>query len=288
MASFAATLLLALLAQDEDAVRLLKEKGAKVTETKGVVTGVDASDVSAWTDEEYKALGRLSRLKTLSLSKGPSDGQLALLSGLQELESLQTNLSTATDDGMKGLLPLKKLRILKFFHPAKTFTGSGLASLAALPDLERLTVAGSLEFGDDGMAAVATLTRLKEFRTWHAGQTIEGVKKLKSLPNLKSLTLGQRLAYKPPTTVSDETLPILAELSSLESLQLEEARLSFDALKQLKSLAGLKTLILQGIDIADADVERLRAELPRATLTWMKPSEIYQKRIQALFGAEKR
>ena len=62
-----------------------------------------------------------------------------------------------------------------------------LVHLAELPNLQSLTVAGSLAFNDEGMAAVAKLTGLKEFRTWHAGGTDEGVKKLKALKNLKSL-----------------------------------------------------------------------------------------------------
>ena len=278
------TALLLLLALQADDVRLLREKGAKVVESNGVATTVEASDVSKWTEDDFQRLGRLTKLRTLSLDGGPTDSTVVHLAGLAELEYLQTNRSELTDEGMKALAPLKKLKNLKLFHPGKAFTGTGLAHLAELPDLERLTVAGSLQFGDDGMAAVAKLVRLKEFRTWHAGQTIEGVKKLRELKALKHLTLGQRLAYKPPTTVSDETIAVIAELGSLESLQLEEARLSFDALKRLKSLPALKTVLLQGIDIADADIDRLRAELPKVELKATKPTEAYQKRIQALFG----
>ena len=288
MISIAAALVLTFLAQDEEAVRHLKEKGAKITESKGVATGVEASDISKWTDEEYKCLGQLSRLRTLSVSGGPTDAGWALLSGLSELESIQTNISPATDDGIKALTSLKKLKILKFFHPGKAFTGTGLARLAELPDLESLTIAGSLQFADEGMAAVAKLSHLKEFRSWHAGPTVEGIKKLKDLKNLKKLTLGQRLAYTPPTTLSDETMLVLSEIPSLESIQLDEARLSLDAVKQLKKLAGLKSLSLQGIDIAESDIELLRAELPGVALQWTKPNEAYQKRIQALFGAPKR
>ena len=101
---------------------------------------------------------------------------------------------------------LKNLKNLKFFHPGKSFSGAGLVHLAELPNLQSLTVAGSLAFNDDGMAAVAKLTSLTEFRTWHAGGTDEGVKKLKKLKHLKSLYLGQRLTYKPPACPTDETL----------------------------------------------------------------------------------
>jgi hypothetical protein len=199
---------------------------------------------------------------------------------------LQTNESRVTDDGLKALLGLKKLKTLKFFHPGKSFTGAGLAHLVELPALERLTVAGSISFGDEGMAAAAKLVHLKEFRTWHAGQTLEGVKCLRSLKELQSLTLGQRLAYQPPTTLSDETLAVLAELTSLESLRLEEARLKRGSLALLKALPGMKTLVLEGIDIPEGDVELLRQDFPKVSIQWTKPNETYAKRIQALFGKE--
>jgi hypothetical protein len=269
---------------DADIAKLLKDKGAKVTESKGAVTSVDVGDCSTWTDEHYRQLGKLAHLKSLSMGAGLGDASLPLLAGLTELESLSTNQSLITDDGVKSLAVLKSLKVLKFFHPGKSFSGAGLAALAEMPALESLTVAGSLAFNDDGMAAVAKLSRLKEFRSWHAGQTLEGVKKLKDLPNLKQLNLGQRLAYKPPTTVSDETLAVLAELKTLESLQLGEARLKADALRRLKDLPALKKLVLDGIDIPEADVEGLKKDLSKVDIKWTKPSDVYMKRIQALFG----
>jgi hypothetical protein len=256
-----------------------------VTEAKGVVTAVMISDGSKLTDADFRQLGRLAHLRTLNLNNCLNDDRLALLTGLTELEYLQTNLAQVSDDGLKPMAKLKGLKTVKFFHPGKAFSGAGLAHLAGLPNLERLTVAGSLAFNDDGMAAVAKLTRLREFRTWHAGPTDEGIRRLKDLPHLKSLYLGQRLTYKPPACPSDATLAVLAELSSLESLQLHEARLTFAALQQLRKLPALKQLTLGGVEIAAADVERLRKELPRVKVEWTEPNETYRKRIRALFGS---
>ncbi|HXX94828.1 MAG TPA: hypothetical protein VEN81_14470 [Planctomycetota bacterium] len=270
---------------DADTAKLLRERGAKVVEAGGAATSVDANDCSKWGEEEFRRLGQLAHLKNLTLGPGLDDRFLALLGGLAELETLQTNLSTVTDEGVKLFLPLRKLKVLKFFHPAKSFTGTGLAALAELPNLERLTVAGSLAFGDEGMAAVATLVNLREFRSWHAGQTLEGVKKLRALKNLKSLTLGQRLAYTPPTTLADESIAVLAEIPSLETLQLEEARLTFESLRQLARLPALKKLTLEGIDLREGDLERIRGELPKAEVQWTRPSDVYMKRIKALFGS---
>jgi hypothetical protein len=271
-------------AGDAEVAKVLKDRGAQVTETKGLVTSVTVQDGSKWTDTEFRQLMQLRHLKMLSLSDGLNDERLAQLAGLAELEYLQTNLAQITDEGLKPLAQLKNLKNLKFFHPGKAFTGAGLAHLAGSPSLERLTVAGSLAFNDDGMAAVARLGGLKEFRTWHAGGTDEGVKKLKELKNLKSLTLGQRLTYKLPACPTDETIAILAEMTSLESLQLEEARLTLAALRQLKQLPALKKLTLAGIDIPKEDVERLKVEMPAVKIEWTEPNEVYQRRIRALFG----
>lgn len=273
-----------LFADDAEIGKLLKEKGVAVVESKGVVAAVTVNDGSKLTDADFRQIGRLAHLKMLNLNNCLNDERLPLLSDLGELEYLQTNLAQVTDDGLKPLARLKNLRNLKFFHPGKAFSGVGLAHLAELPHLERLTVAGSLAFNDDGMAAVAKLTRLQELRTWHAGPTQEGVKKLKALPHLKSLYLGQRLTYKPPACPTDETIAILVEMKSLETLQLDEARLSLAALQQLKQLPALKKLTLGGIDISKEGVERLQKELPQVKIEWTVPNETYRKRIGALFG----
>ncbi len=193
-------------ADDAEIGKLLKAKGVEVKESKGTITALTVKDGSKLTDEDFRQIARLSHLKTLSLSNGLNDDRLSQLAGLAELESLQTNLAQITDAGIKPLAQLKNLKTLKFFHPGKAFSGAGLVHLASLPNLQSLTVAGSLAFNDDGLAAVAKLTGLKEFRTWHAGSTNEGVKKLKELKNLKSLYLGQRLSYKPPACPTDETI----------------------------------------------------------------------------------
>lgn len=289
---FVAALLLFVLAacsvraDEAEIAKLLKEKGVMVTESKGTVTAVTVPDGAKLTDADFKQLTQLVHLKTLDLNNCLNNDRLAQLTNLAELEYLQTNLAQITDEGLKPLAQLKNLRNVKFFHPGKSFSGAGLAQLADLPHLERLTVAGSFEFNDEGMAAVARLTNLQEFRTWHVGVTQEGVKKLKELKNLKSLNLGQRLTYKPPACPTDETLAILAELKSLETLQLSEAHLTLTALEQLKQLPALKKLTLDGIDIPKADVERLRKDLPAVKIDWTEPNETYKKRIQALFGSE--
>lgn len=272
-------------ADEAQALQTLRTAGAKLTETKGVVTGCEIADAATITVEQLQLLAQLPQLKSLSFGKGLSDEMLAKLPRLANLESFSSNASTATDDGIKSLARYEKLRSIALFHPGKQFTGSGLAALAELPQLDRLTVAGSLAFDDSGMAAVGQLSHLQNFRTWHTGVTNDGLKKLASLPKLESLVVGQRLAYKGAVCPSDETTPILAEFKALRSLDLQEARLSRSALEKLKAISSLKTLKLSGVEISAADLAQLKQELPGVEITWTEPSEAFQKRIKALFGS---
>ena len=272
-----------LCADDASIIAALKSKGAETTETRGTVTGVSFRDCSALTTDDYALLRQLSQLRMLMLGAGSNDASLQALGTLNDLEMFSSNGLDATDEGIRALTAHRKLKTIALFHPGKSFTGTGLAALVELPALERLTVAGSLQFADAGMAAVARLEGLKEFRTWHTGVTLAGVKNLTALKNLTSLMLGQRLSYQPPTTLADDTLPVLAELTSLEALNLGEARLSLAAMSQLKKLPKLKRLTLDGIDLSESDLAALKQQLPSVDVRWTAPSDVYLKRINALF-----
>ena len=261
----------------------LKSKGAELTETKGLVTGLSFADCSKLTAADYAQIPSLTAVKLLSFGKGFNDEGLKAIGAATGVETLSTNGMDISDEGARALAAWKGLRSIAFFHPGQRLSGTGLAALAALPQLERLTVAGSVAFADDGMAAVAALTQLKGFRTWHSGVTPEGVKKLAALKKLTSIYLGQRLSYTPPVTLSDAALPVLAELPLLEDVTLSEARLTPGALGQLKKLAHLKRLTLDGIDIAESDLAALKQQLPKTDVRWTPPNEAARKRIDALF-----
>lgn len=282
IASFLSTLALAatLHAGDAEILAALKAKGATLTETKGVVTAVSIPDCTKLAAADYAQIPQLTSVKQLSLGKGLDDTALKAIGAATSIENLSTNGMDVTDDGIKALAAWTGLRSLAIFHPGKTFTGTGLA---ALTQLERLTVAGSAAFADEGIAAVITLTQLKNFRTWHSGVTPDGVKQLAGLKGLTSLYLGQRLSNTPPVTLSDAALPVVAGLPLLEDITLSEARLTLSALGQLKQLSHLKRLTLDGIDIAESDVATLKQQLPKTDLRWTAPNEAAKKRIGALF-----
>lgn len=279
-------LLLALLQVDD-----LKALGADVTEKDGAITRVSFKDCAKLGPEEYKRLGAIKGLKSLTLYGGKktlTDATLPLLAPLAEtLEELNTEGTHITDAGLAGFAALKNLKSLAFFHPSldlKEFNGSGYAALKDLPKLEKLTIAGT-RADDRLMAAVGQLTQLKDFRTWHTHQSQAGNAALEKLPNLTGLTLGQRLRRWDGTSnalsLDDSTFDVLVKLKNLESLSLDEARLTLPALLKLKELPRLKKLSLARIDISAEDVEKLKAALPAVKLDVKPLTDDERKKLEA-------
>jgi hypothetical protein len=259
----------------QPAIDRLNDFGAVLTKQGDVVVGAVVKDTTGMTDDDFRALGRLRHLRTLQISGEEfNDRTLGHLTGLTELEDLQTNQAQFTDAGLQQFTAFKKLKQIKFFHTSlkrKDFTGAGFAAWTEMPNLRRLTVAGC-PFNDAGMAAVGKLTQLENFRTWHTYQTEAGNTHLKSLTNLTSLHLGQRLrrygGASNALSLTDATLDVLAELKSVDTLHLAEARLTADALGRLRKLPKLKRLELDRVDLTPADAERLIELLPNVMIDW--------------------
>lgn len=119
------------------------------------------------------------------------------------------------------------LRQLSFFHLSfrkEGFTGAGFVHLQPLAKLERLTVAG-MSMGDEGFATNARAHTTRQLSTWHTYQTEAGNELMARLP-LTKLKIGQRLprnGAKPSLT--NESLPVLAGMSTLEELQMRQSSL---------------------------------------------------------------
>ena len=268
---------LAATASDAELAAKFRALGAQVTESAGTVTKVSFKDCSKLGDTEFRDLGQLKSLKALTLygqCHGLTDQTLPHLAGLSALEELGTDGIQVTDAGLAALTTLTNLRSASFFHiafPDKGFTGAGFAAFKILPKLERLTVAGT-PFNDRGMAAIGQLTQLKEFSTWHTYQTQAGNEHLLALKNLRVLKLGQRLRRydgKPNLlSLDDATLAVVAKLTSLEALSFDEVRLTHAGLSALRALPALKKLSLLRTDIPEADLAKLRADLPTVTIDW--------------------
>lgn len=248
-------------------ITALEKMGAKVIQTAEVVTQVQVK-CDTFTEADFKTLSSFTTIKDLTISgKTITDRTLPLLAGLTNLERLSTNEIQLTDEGYKHFAAFPKLTSLSLFHPAfrsKNFTGSGLVHLKSLPNLERLTFAGSTA-GDAAMAAIGQLTQLKDFRTWHTAQTRAGNAHLLNLKNLTGLRLGQRLpewGKDSPISFDESTMETIAKITTLESLELTEARLSARMIPHLRSLPKLTKLKIETVDISVEDVAAIQRALP--------------------------
>lgn len=279
--------LLLALAQDVDT---LKSLGAELTQKDGAITRVSFKDCSKLGEREYKLLGSLQGLKSLTLYGGKktlTDATLPLLSPLAEsLEELNLEGTHITDEGHKPFAAFKNVKSMSFYHPSldiKGFTGAGFAALKELPKLEKLTIAGT-RADDRLMEAVGQLTQLKDFRTWHTHQSQAGNAHLLKLPQLRSLTLGQRLrrwdGSSNALSLDDSTFDVLVKLTTLESLSLDETRLSLDGLLKLKALPSLKKLELRRIELAAEDVEKLKAALPQCKVDVKAMTDEERKKLE--------
>jgi metallo-beta-lactamase class B len=272
-------------------IEQLEKVGAKFTRAKDVITSVRIDDLAKFADTDFQALGKLKTLKVFSSSGEKLDDRtLAYLTGLTALEDISTNAAQFTDVGLKQFTAFKNVRQIKFFHTSlrrKDFNGSGLAELAALPNLRALTVAGC-PFDDAGMAAVGKLVQLENFRTWHTYQTEAGNVHLKSLVNLKSLMLGQRLRRyggdSNAHSLTDASLENIVGLKSLDTLTLMEQKFSLSALEKLKALPNLKRLSLTQVDLSADDVEKLKAALPSVKVDFKPMDEAERGRFERILA----
>lgn len=271
-------LTLAWPARGETPADALRALGGKVVEKNGVVVELSV-DTAAFTDADFDRVGACTTLRKLSLNgKTLTDATLPRLARLTALEELSTNGSALTDDGYRHFEVFTNLVRLALWHPSfgsPTFTGAGLAHLKALPKLERLTFAGTTT-GDAALEAVGQLTQLKEFSTWHTAQTQAGNEFLTRLPRLTRLKIGQRLpkyGQTSPASLDGTTLPVLARIPSLETLELMETRLTAADLAGLKEAKGLKKLVIQQVDIPAADIDAVRAALPSVTVDFKPMGE---------------
>jgi len=251
--------------------------GAKVKLTDGVPT---AAAVSGLPPEHYSVLATATTLKSLSAAgKTLNDSILPLLAPLAGLEEFSSDGLDLTDEGFRHFAQFPKLRSLSLFHPSRgnaAFTGAGLAHLQALPQLQRLTFAGATA-GDPALEAVARLSQLREFRAWHNTETAQGNAHLASMTWLTHLKIGQRLPRSKDTPASFDaaTIPLLAQMSGLQSLELTEAILTASDLAPLASLPGLRKLTIKNCAFPPADLDALRTLLPQTEIIYtpMTPEE---------------
>ncbi len=157
-----------------------------------------------------------------------------------------------TDELLAQLKTLPKLRELNIGGTTK-ITAAGLAHLAELTGLEKLTLSSVNEsgepLGDVALRHVAGLKSLRELGVNECGTTDAGIKSLEGMSQLRHLDIYQE------GRLTDGAIASIAKLTGLKHLSLTSyvgterwgfMRFSPEALRQLTVLGDLEVLTLPG------------------------------------------
>jgi hypothetical protein len=163
-----------------------------------------------------------------------------------------------TDELVAQFKTLPKLRELHV-ETTKTLTPAGLAHLAALPALEKLSLCSLSHdgegLGDAAIERIVGLTSLRELSLRDCGTTDAGVRRLEGMPQLRRLSLGEgRLTDAALASIATLKRLQLLDLSSyVASEKLGRMRFSEAAIRKLAALEELEELHLVGHAVS-ADV----------------------------------
>jgi serine/threonine protein kinase len=175
--------------------------------------------------EMGEALSQLPGLRSLSLFESYcTDADIECLGALAQLECFDAQRTAATDRSVRTIGRLANLKALRLSDTG--VTDAGLAPLGALKSLESLRMTGN-QIDGSGLAALA------------------GCKSLRELNLHKCERLG------------DSALPIIAEIRSIEHLNLEFTGVTSEGLLHLTKLSKLRRLCLTGMRVDDLAVPHL-------------------------------
>ncbi|MCC6511715.1 MAG: redoxin domain-containing protein [Pirellulaceae bacterium] len=239
------------------------------------------------TSRSLPILAKLTRLKNLSLlAPGINDDNLEQLSLLHSLHTLQFGVyskgASITDAGARKVATITSLRALDL--TGTKITKIGLAEIAKLPRLEKLTLGGldiqpadlslfrfskSLnELDADRLATKNSddVTRaLSEIRSLRkVGRNVpvsrEGLRLLLTLPELRSLSVSANKRDMNFAGIGKE----LAKCTQLEDISLYRITINDDDLLELDGLNKLRRLVLSDTNIRGPGLAVL-AHMPELT-----------------------
>jgi len=270
-------------------VASLEAKGVKIRKSKdGTPIDATLSPEATITADDYATLGRITTLtRTYIVPKSlPFDDAAAIkIEGLDKLETFFANGAKLTDAGYKSLGKLKSLKQFGLDHwfrqDKNTPIGAGLAELAACPNLKNIRL-GGCDVGPEATQALATIKTLEKVDLFHTRYVNDdAVANLKPLPSVKHIILAAQYSGR----LTDAALKHLSDIPSLEEIEIKETRFTYDAgLSHLKKLKNLKRLNLDNTEIPEADLAKLKADLPSVKIEQTTPDATGLERLKSAFN----
>jgi Leucine-rich repeat (LRR) protein len=181
------------------------------------------------------------------------DEDLTTLCSLGNLDTLILDETRVQGPGVANLRKLEKLRVLGLRY-TPLGPKSGLFGIDSLRKLEKLDV-GETPIVDEALKQVALNRNLVAVRLNKTKITGAGLAHFKDAPRLAVLVLDDT------TKLERDHLACLSDLPALSHLSLARCRLGGPNLETLQKCQGLKTLNLDGNDLAPKKGEKKGKEL---------------------------
>jgi hypothetical protein len=177
-------------------------------------------------------------------SSNVTDADLAPLSGLTNIRSLDLQRSNITNAGLEKLKGLTKLQTLILSHT--NITGAGLSNLQGMTKLEVLDLSWT-RFVNEGLDYIKSLENLRELNLENTASSSRDLKHVAMCKKLKKLELRNN------PQITDAGLEYLKDMTQLEYLRV-----------------GGNSSVER---ITPAGVDNLRKALPRAEIisVFIKP-----------------
>lgn len=219
------------------------------------------------TDEAWKEIEALGARNIYVSGKGIDDAALARFAK-SPLEGLSIDGSSLTEAGLAVLKDMRQLQALGLSH-ALALKGPGLAAIANHPTLTTVSVGGT-GVGDAAMAPIASIRQLKKLALNHDQVTDAGLAALANHPALESLMFSPQMTPR----LTDESLKTVATLQALRELTINDTVLTYDGgLRLLKQLPNLQKLTLGKVGLSEADLAKLKADLPKVEIKFTPAAE---------------
>jgi hypothetical protein len=221
------------------------------------------------TDADMEDIVNYQQLTTFILSSpNVTDTGFRNIKSLKNLEYLEISDLILSDESMKVIGNLKKLKSLKMVYLNGVITNAGIKSIDELTDLRELMIVGCKNVSNAGLKHLENLKKLKIIKICDDGiKDIDdsGIAFIQQQRELEVLILDKN-------NITDVGLKYLENLDKLQTLHLDNTKISDDGLKHLNALHNLKELSIENTSISDAGLKYLHSltNLKRLKISFTK------------------
>jgi len=200
---------------------------------------------------------------------------LAALKGHPSIDRVECLGELLSTKHLEQLASLPSLRTLRIASTGKKISDEHLKVISGIKTLEIFHIPhlegylpNTSDITDEGMAHLQKMTQLRELHLVTSRISDKGLTRLAMLSNLRSLHIraARPQDFSPKPSLGDGGVAQLGGLSKLESLRLENVRLTDAGVEQLTTLSELRDLHFTWNKISDKGIEKLKSFTKLRTL----------------------